>query len=59
MMNAVDSENKRRKSLPVLWNDLFIPLDLSGIIDDNDQNELHKLVIDVSGPFKYDWFTLI
>ena len=48
-MNAVDSENKRRKSLPVIWTDLFIPLDLSGIIDDNDQNELHKFVIDVSG----------
>ncbi len=59
MMNAVDSENNRRKSLPVLWTDLFIPLDLSGIIDDNDQNELHKLVIDESGPFKYDWFTMI
>ncbi len=59
MPRAVESENKRQRSLPVLWADLIIPLDLSGIIDNNDQDVLHKLVIDVSGPFKYDWFTMI
>ena len=58
MPRAVVSESRRRESLPLLWTDIHIPLDLSRI-DTDGTADVHTIRIEVNGPFKYDWFTMV
>ena len=50
-------EAMRRQSFPILWADIDIPLDLSGI-KEMPKERGHVLRIEAQGPFKYDWFMM-
>ena len=56
MPRAFIAENLRKRSWPLLWADIYVPLDLGGIESLKDG---HTLRIEVTGPFKYDWFSII
>ncbi|MCR4788127.1 MAG: glycoside hydrolase family 3 C-terminal domain-containing protein [Lachnospiraceae bacterium] len=57
MPRAALDENMRKRSWPLLWADIRIPLDLDGI--DVSEDKGHVIRIETDGAFKYDWFSLI
>ena len=54
MPRAAEDEKRRRRSFPLLWADIHIPLDMSRV---TDVSSSHIIRIEADGPFKYDWFT--
>ncbi|MBP1584077.1 MAG: hypothetical protein ILP17_00075, partial [Lachnospiraceae bacterium] len=58
MPRAVMAEKARRDSLPLLWTDIMIPLDLN-FMADRGAGTGHSIRIEAAGPFKYDWFTMV
>ena len=50
---AEEDERRRKASFPLLWADVFVPLDLAGL---KEESQGHVLRIEVTGPFQYDWF---
>ncbi|MBP5330465.1 MAG: fibronectin type III-like domain-contianing protein [Lachnospiraceae bacterium] len=58
MPRAAKAEEQRKKSWPVLWADIRIPLDLS-MLSGKPCESGHKVCIEAKGPFKYDWFSVI
>ncbi len=58
MPKAVEDDRLRREAWPLLWADIHIPLDMSGI-DKEALKGKHVVRIEADGPFKYDWFMLI
>ena len=58
MPRAVTAENDRRRSLPLLWTDIMIPLNLN-FMADRGAGTGHSIRIEAAGPFKYDWFTMV
>ncbi|MBE5863983.1 MAG: hypothetical protein E7295_14245 [Lachnospiraceae bacterium] len=57
MPRAVVDEKLRKSSFPLLWADVKIPLDLSGL-KDLSLSYGHALRIEVVGPLKFDWFMM-
>ncbi|MCR4585030.1 MAG: glycoside hydrolase family 3 C-terminal domain-containing protein [Lachnospiraceae bacterium] len=58
MPRAAEDDRLRRESWPLLWADIYIPLDISGI-DKEALKGKHVVRIEADGPFKYDWFMMI
>ncbi len=58
MPRAAIAENLRKRSWPLLWADIHVPLD-PGIVKEKSDDEGHTVRIEVTGPFKYDWFSII
>ena len=58
MPRAAADEAMRKCSFPLLWADIRIPLELSGVGDCTAERG-HKIRIEASGPFKYDWFMMV
>ena len=54
MPRATEDEKRRRRSFPLLWADIRIPLDMGSVTDMSS----HIIRIEADGPFKYDWFTV-
>ena len=57
MPRAVVDEKMRKSSFPLLWADVKVPLDLSGL-KDLSLSYGHALRIEVAGPLKFDWFMM-
>ena len=58
MPRAAIAENMRKRSWPLLWADIHIPLDMSRL-SGADPSGVHVIRIEADGPFKYDWFSVI
>jgi beta-glucosidase len=58
MPRAVLAETMRKRSWPLLWADIRIPID-DEIIKGLSGEDGHDIRIEASGSFKYDWFCLV
>ncbi|MCR4990961.1 MAG: glycoside hydrolase family 3 C-terminal domain-containing protein [Lachnospiraceae bacterium] len=58
MPRAALAETMRKESWPLLWADIRIPID-EEMLKDMESHKGHELRIEVTGPFKYDWFCLV
>ena len=58
MPRAAIAETLRKKSWPVLWADVRMPLALGNALTKPD-GVGYNVRIEVKGPFKYDWFSII
>ena len=58
MPRAEEAEILRKRSFPLLWGDVQIPLEIPK--PENLSSEPgHVIRLEVDGPFKYDWFMMI
>jgi len=58
MPRAEADERARKLSFPLLWADVRIPLKMSGLKECSPECG-HVIKLEVSGPFRYDWFMMI
>ena len=57
MPRAVEDERRRWASWPLLWADIYIPLDMRNFGEEASKDG-HVIRIEAEGPFKYDWFMI-